>query len=62
MNTTSSTLPRALWALMVGNFVIGTGVMVVPGTLNDISVSLGVSIPQAGPLGRIFPPVSAAEG
>lgn len=43
-------LPRALWALMVGNFVIGTGVMVVPGTLNDISVSLGVSIPQAGQL------------
>ncbi len=43
-------LPRALWALMVGNFVIGTGVMVVPGTLNDISTSLGVSIPQAGQL------------
>lgn len=43
-------LPRALWALMAGNFVIGTGVMVVPGTLNDISVSLGVSIPQAGQL------------
>jgi predicted MFS family arabinose efflux permease len=35
---------------MVGNFVIGTGVMVVPGTLNDISTSLGVSIPQAGQL------------
>ena len=41
--------PRsALWALMVGNFVIGTGVMVVPGTLNDISHSLQVSVPQAG--------------
>jgi len=38
----------ALWALMVGNFVIGTGVMVVPGTLNDISHSLQVSVPQAG--------------
>ncbi|MGE0348242.1 MFS transporter [Hydrogenophaga sp.] len=50
MNTTSTALPRALWALMVGNFVIGTGVMVVPGTLNDISASLGVSIPQAGQL------------
>ena len=46
----SAALPRALWALMVGNFVIGTGVMVVPGTLNDISTSLGVSIPQAGQL------------
>jgi predicted MFS family arabinose efflux permease len=33
---------------MVGNFVIGAGVMVVPGTLNDISHSLQVSIPQAG--------------
>lgn len=41
-------LPRSLWALMVGNFVIGTGVMAVPGTLNDISTSLQVSIPQAG--------------
>ncbi len=43
-------LPRALWALMVGNFVIGTGVMAVPGTLNDIAQSLNVSIPQAGQL------------
>ena len=33
---------------MTGNFVIGTGVMAVPGTLNDISRSLEVSIPQAG--------------
>ena len=40
----------ALWALMMGNIVIGTGVMVVPGTLNDISTTLGVSIPQAGQL------------
>lgn len=46
--TSSSTLSRALWALMLGNFVIGTGVMVVPGTLNDLSSSLNVSIPQAG--------------
>ena len=46
----STPLPGALWALMAGNFVIGTGVMVVPGTLNDISVSLGISIPQAGQL------------
>lgn len=33
---------------MAGNFVIGTGVMAVPGTLNDISASLQVGIPQAG--------------
>jgi predicted MFS family arabinose efflux permease len=50
---TPSTEPdrrSALWALMMGNFVIGTGVMAVPGTLPDISRSLGVSIPQAGQL------------
>ena len=46
--TASPALPRSLWALMVGNFVIGTGVMAVPGTLGDISASLQVSIPQAG--------------
>ncbi len=49
-DTHARRLPPALWALMVGNFVIGTGVMVVPGTLTDISRSLGVSIPQAGQL------------
>lgn len=43
-------LPRSLHALMVGNFVIGTGIMAVPGTLNDISTSLQVSVPQAGQL------------
>jgi predicted MFS family arabinose efflux permease len=50
MSVSSLAMPRSLWALMVGNFVIGTGVMVVPGTLTDISTSLGVSIPQAGQL------------
>ena len=43
-------LPRVLWALLFGNFVIGSGVMVVPGTLNDISASLAISIPAAGQL------------
>lgn len=38
----------ALRALLFGNFVIGAGVMVVPGTLNDISASLDVSIPTTG--------------
>ena len=50
ISPTDKALPRSLWALMMGNFVIGTGVMVVPGTLNDISTSLNVSIPQAGQL------------
>lgn len=46
----SPPLPRSLHALMVGNFVIGTGIMAVPGTLNDLSTSLQVSVPQAGQL------------
>ncbi|RYY56373.1 MAG: MFS transporter, partial [Comamonadaceae bacterium] len=33
-----------------GNFVIGTGVMAVPGTLNDISSSLAVPVATAGTL------------
>ena len=43
-------LPRVLWPLLFGNFVIGTGVMVVPGTLNDISASMHVSVATAGQL------------
>ena len=43
-------MPPVLWALLFGNFVIGTGVMVVPGTLNDISNSLAVSVPETGQL------------
>jgi predicted MFS family arabinose efflux permease len=52
-NTPSSPydpLPRVLWPLLFGNFVIGTGVMVVPGTLNDIGSSLAVSVAVAGQL------------
>lgn len=43
-------MPAVLWALLFGNFVIGTGVMAVPGTLNDISTSLAVSVATAGQL------------
>jgi predicted MFS family arabinose efflux permease len=39
-----------LWVLLIGNFVIGTGVMLVPGTLNDIATSLQVSVASAGQL------------
>jgi predicted MFS family arabinose efflux permease len=35
---------------LFGNFVIGTGVMLVPGSLNNISSSLSVSIASAGQL------------
>jgi predicted MFS family arabinose efflux permease len=46
----SGRLPPVLWAFMAGNFVIGTGVMVVPGTLNEISSAMAVSVPKAGQL------------
>ncbi len=39
-----------LWTLLIGNFVIGTGVMLVPGTLNDIATSLQTSVANAGQL------------
>ena len=46
----NAALPAVLWPLLFGNFVIGTGVMVVPGTLNEISSSLDVSVATAGQL------------
>ena len=41
---------QVLWALLFGNFVIGTGVMLVPGSLNNISSALNVSVASAGQL------------
>ena len=38
------------WALLFGNFVTGCGIMVVPGTLNDLAQSLQISIALAGQL------------
>lgn len=43
-------LARARWALMFGNFSIGCGVMVVAGSLNDITRSLNISVALAGQL------------
>lgn len=43
-------LPAVLWPLMFGNVVIGTGVMVMAGLLNDICSDLGVSVSTAGQL------------
>jgi predicted MFS family arabinose efflux permease len=45
-----SPLPAVLWPLLFGNFVIGSGVMVVPGTLNEISGDLRISIAATGQL------------
>ena len=38
------------WALLFGNFVIGCGVMVVAGSLNDLTRSLDVSVAVGGQL------------
>jgi predicted MFS family arabinose efflux permease len=43
-------MPAVLWPLLFGNFVIGTGVMVVPGVLNEVTESLRVSVATAGQL------------
>lgn len=52
MATTASNrrLPAVLWPLMFGNVVIGMGVMVVAGLLNDIRSALDISISTAGQL------------
>ena len=39
-----------LLSLLLGNFVIGTGVMLVPGNLNELAASLQVSVAAAGQL------------
>ena len=46
----SAASAQVRWALLAGNFVIGCGVMVVAGTLNDLARSLGVSVALAGQL------------
>lgn len=46
----SNRLPGARWALLFGNFAIGCGVMVVAGSLNDLTRSLGVSVALGGQL------------
>ncbi|HEU4460625.1 MAG TPA: MFS transporter [Methylibium sp.] len=43
-------LASSRWALLYGNFVIGCGVMVVPGSLNDLTRSLDVSVAIGGQL------------
>ena len=43
-------LAAVRWSLLFGNFIIGCGVMVVVGTLNDVSRSLEVSVSVAGQL------------
>jgi MFS transporter, DHA1 family, inner membrane transport protein len=41
---------RARWALLFGNFVIGTGVLAPAGLINEISSAFAVDVPRAGSL------------
>jgi predicted MFS family arabinose efflux permease len=41
---------RARWALLFGNFVIGTGVLAPAGLINEFSSAFAVDVPQAGSL------------
>lgn len=50
MTTPPGASAQARWSLLAGNFVIGCGVMVVAGTLNDLARSLEVSVALAGQL------------
>ncbi|MGE5453340.1 MAG: MFS transporter [Acidobacteriota bacterium] len=43
-------LRQALWAMLVGNFFIGCGVMVVAGGLNDLIRDLHIAIAEGGHL------------
>jgi predicted MFS family arabinose efflux permease len=44
----------SLWALCLGNFVIGTGTLIVPGMLPALAEGIGVSLPLAGQLITAF--------
>ena len=46
----SAALPAVLWPLMFGNVVIGMGVMVVAGLINEIRQAHSISITTAGQL------------
>lgn len=41
---------RARWALLFGNFVIGTGVLAPAGLINEISSAFAIDVPKAGSL------------
>jgi predicted MFS family arabinose efflux permease len=47
---TGASTDRAVRAFLFGNFVIGSGVLAVPGMLGDLAAGLGVSVPTAGQL------------
>jgi predicted MFS family arabinose efflux permease len=40
----------ALWPLLAGNFIIGTGILLPAGMMNDLAAGLGVSVAKGGSL------------
>jgi predicted MFS family arabinose efflux permease len=46
----SDPVAASRWSLLAGNFAIGCGVMVVPGSLNDLSRALSISVAVSGQL------------
>jgi predicted MFS family arabinose efflux permease len=50
----ASRVGASLWALCLGNFVIGTGTLIVPGMLPSLAEGLGVSLPIAAQLITAF--------
>ena len=47
-------MPASLVALCFGNFIIGTGTLIVPGMLPFLAEGLGVTLPAAGQLITAF--------
>jgi predicted MFS family arabinose efflux permease len=47
-NSTDTGTSGALWALLAGNFIIGTGVLLPAGLLNQLTAEFGVSAATAG--------------
>ncbi len=48
--THEGSLQATRWALLLGNFFIGCGVMVINGTLNNLVHDLGITVAQGGHL------------
>jgi MFS transporter, DHA1 family, inner membrane transport protein len=46
----NDTHARARWALLLGNFVIGTGVLAPAGLINELSSAFAVDVPTVGSL------------
>jgi predicted MFS family arabinose efflux permease len=47
-------LPAFLWALALGNFVVGTGAFVIGGMIEPMSAALGLSVSATGQLTTVY--------